>query len=77
MQHTTKYQQNDKTRATHNHLSTKRYNTCSTQPNINQTIKPIQHTTKYQQHDKTMQHTSKYQQNNKTHATHSQVSIKR
>ena len=39
MQHTTKYQQNDKTHAT--------------QTNINKAIKPMLYTTKYQQNDKT------------------------
>ena len=39
MQHTTKYEQNDKTDAT--------------QPNINKTINAMPHTIKYQQTDKT------------------------
>ena len=37
MQHTIKYQQNDKTRATHNQISTNRQNPCNKQ------IKPMQH----------------------------------
>ena len=63
MQHTTKYQQNDKTHATHNQISTNQQNPWNTQPNVNKRRKHMQHTTKYQQHAK-------------THATHNQISTK-
>ena len=61
MQHTTKYQQTDQINATHKQISTNRPNPCTTQKDINNTIKPMRHTTKYQQHAK-------------THATHNQIS---
>ena len=64
MQHTSKYQQSDKTHAIHNQISTKRLNPCNTQPNINKAIKPILYTIKYQQNDK-------------IHAIHNQISTKR
>ena len=64
MQHTTKYQQNDKTHASHNQISTKQSNPCNAQSNRNKTLKPMQHTIKYPEHDK-------------THATPNQISTKR
>ena len=70
MQHTTKYQQNNKIHATPNQMSTKRKKPRNARSSINKTIKPMQHTTKYQQHDKTMQHTLRCQQKDTTPATH-------
>ena len=63
MQHTIKYEQQDKTHATHNQTSTKRENPCNTQSNIDKTLEPMQHTTKYQRNDK-------------TNAIHNQISTK-
>ena len=77
MQHTIKYEENNK-------------HPRNRQATTNKTIQPIQYTSKHPQHAKThaaqsninepikpMQHKTKYQQNAITHATHNQISTNR
>ena len=64
MQRTIKYQQHNKTHATHIQLP------------INDATKSMHHINKPQQKDKTMHHTIKYQQHDKTNASHNQTSTK-
>ena len=72
-----KYQQNDKTHATHNQIPTTPENPCNSQSNTNNTIKPCNTQPNINKTMKPMQHTSKYQQNDQTHATHNQITTKR
>ena len=69
---TIKYEQNNKTHAKHNQISTKQQNPCNTQANTNKAIKPCYTQSNINKTIKPMQYTTKYQRSDKTHATHNQ-----